>query len=501
MEIDTSRSAEVVPGVKSGENPSAKPSLASLSGDGPVHFVGIGGIGMSALARLLLAEGKAVSGSDKAGSEITDELTALGAQVFIGHRAENVGKAQALILSTAINKENPEVATALDRNLPTYHRSEVLAYLASKKKLLAISGTHGKTTTTGMLAEVLLDSGRDPSVVVGGIFGRMKSNAHAGTGEHFVAEADESDRSHATMQSEIAVVTNIEPDHMENYPGGLDQILQTMALFANNATKAVVLCADDAGCQKLIPLLNRPFITYGSDDISKEADYMLHQLEDDDSAFVVIKNRTELGRVNINVPGRHNKMNALAALAVAMECGVSFADAASALNKFKGVARRFDHVGCVNDIEVVDDYGHHPTEVRATLEAAVQHVQKNAQKNKNGKKQRIVIVFQPHQPGRLRDLWDDFAGSFTAADLVLLADVYIARGGQIEGVNSEIFSKVIKHDEVHYLSGNASDLPAKIKPFLRAGDVVLTVGAGDITNVGKPLLKLIEDEGVDGRND
>ena len=493
MEIDTSRSVEAAAGVNR-RDAKERPSLGSI--DGPIHFVGIGGIGMSALARLLLADGSAVSGSDKAGSEITEELSSLGAQVFVGHKAENVGKAKAIVLSTAINKENPELAAALDKELPVYHRSEVLAYLASKKKLLAISGTHGKTTTTGMLAEVLLDSGKDPSVVVGGIFSRMKSNAHAGKGEHFVAEADESDRSHETMVSDIAVVTNIEPDHMENYPGGLEQILQVMAAFANNAKRYVVLCSDDPGCRKLMPMLNRPIITYGEAEYSLDngveqtPDYLLKLV--DDSTFSVTHKGTELGRVQMRVPGKHNKLNALATLVVALECGTTFAEAAEALGKFTGVARRFDIVGSAHDVLVIDDYGHHPTEVRATLEAAQQY---RKREKRDG---RIVIVFQPHQPGRLRDLWDDFVEAFKESDLLLLTDVYVARGASIEGINSEKFSKVVKHERVHYLPGVSSDLAPQIKPHLKPGDMVLTVGAGDITNVARSLLKLLQDEGVNG---
>ncbi|MBX9568448.1 MAG: UDP-N-acetylmuramate--L-alanine ligase [Candidatus Obscuribacterales bacterium] len=495
MEIDTSRSLEAAAGVNRLDT-KERPSLGSI--DGPIHFVGIGGIGMSALARLLLADGSAVSGSDKAASEITEELSSLGAQVFVGHQAENVGKAKAIVLSTAINKENPELAAALEKELPVYHRSEVLAYLASKKKLLAISGTHGKTTTTGMLAEVLLDSGKDPSVVVGGIFARMKSNAHAGKGEHFVAEADESDRTHASMVSDIAVVTNIEPDHMENYPGGLEQILQTMASFANNANRCVVLCSDDPGCLKLMPLLQKRIVTYGEMPYSlpnkgeQSPDYRLKLV--DDTTFSVTHHGTELGNVTLSVPGKHNKLNALATLVVALECGVAFKDAADALSKFRGVARRFDLVGSAHDILVIDDYGHHPTEVRATLEAAQQF---RTREKPNG---RIVIVFQPHQPGRLRDLWDDFVEAFKESDLLLLTDIYVARGGNIEGISSEKFSKVVKHHQVHYLPGASNELAPKIKAHLKPGDIVLTVGAGDITNVGRALLKLLQDEGVNGRN-
>lgn len=491
LELDTSRSIETMPGSASNPNPGAKPGLNNLNG--PIHFVGIGGIGMSALARLLLAQGMKVSGSDKAESPITDELKSLGADIYIGHKAENVGRAEALVISTAITKENPELSRAHERELPVFHRSEVLSFLSSKKKLVAVSGTHGKTTTTGMISQILLDCKRDPSVVVGGIFAYMKSNAHAGKGELFVAEADESDRTHATLASEIAVVTNIEPDHMENYPGGLDQILATMASFANKARTSVVLCSDDAGCLKLAPMIEQKVVTYGSRAISPDADYALEAKANGE--FQVYKGGNLLGQLKLSVPGFHNKMNALAAIAVCMELGLKFEEVADSISGFSGVARRFERVGESHDVLVVDDYGHHPTEVRATLEAAQQFM-----KNR-GKAGRIVAVFQPHQPGRLRDLWNEFTQAFSDADLLLATDVYVARGGAIEGISSERFSREVNHKNTHYLSGPVSQLAAKVKSYLKPGDIVLTIGAGDITNLGKPLLTLIDTEGLDGRND
>jgi UDP-N-acetylmuramate--alanine ligase len=459
---------------------------------GPVHFIGVGGIGMSALARLLLAQGTRVSGSDKAESAITDELRKLGAEIFIGHAADNVSKAEAIVVSTAISKENPELARAHERNLPIFHRSEVLSYLTGKKRLIAVSGTHGKTTTTGMIAQILLDCKRDPSVVVGGIFAYMKSNAHAGKGEFFVAEADESDRSHATLASEIAVVTNIEPDHMENYPGGMEQILSTMASFANKSRHGVVLCQDDEGCRKLAPLLEGKIITYGSRSLSPDAKYTLELVSNEE--FKAYKDGDLLGSVVMQVPGVHNKMNALASLAVCMELGLSFDELARAIAQFGGVARRFEHVGEAQCVLVVDDYGHHPTEVRATLEAAQQFKKKRAASS--GRPARIVAVFQPHQPGRLRDLWNEFCHAFDDADLLIMTDVYVARGGAIEGISSERFSQEVKHANVVYLGGPVSGLAAAVKPHLKPGDIVLTIGAGDITNLGKPLLALISNEGL-----
>ncbi|MBX9685457.1 MAG: UDP-N-acetylmuramate--L-alanine ligase [Candidatus Obscuribacterales bacterium] len=490
MELNTSRTMDTVQSSSTqAGTESGKESLSRLAG--PVHFVGVGGIGMSALARLLLAEGIEVSGSDKAASPITEELQALGAEIFIGHKAENVARAESLVLSTAISSENPELKLAKERNLPVYHRSEILRYLAEKKKAIAVSGTHGKTTTTGMIAQMMLAAGYDPSVVVGGVFAYMNSNAHAGKGEFFVAEADESDRSHAQLSSQIAVVTNIEADHMENYPGGMEQILVTMASFANRARQCIVLCKDDPGCMQLLPLLEKKVVSYGQ---AEDADYSM-KLDADGLQFQVFKKGNLLGPVEMKVPGLHNKMNALASIAVCMESGMSFAQAAEAISAFKGVARRFEHIGESHGVLVVDDYGHHPTEVKATLEAARQF------KKNSGRKGRTVAVFQPHQPGRLRDLWNEFCLAFENADLVLLADIYVARGGQIEGISSERFCRELNHKNAHYLCGATKELPAKIKAHLLNGDLVLTIGAGDITSVGKPLLELIENEGLDGRID
>ena len=495
MELDTSRSArETTPGTSSSPNAGVKADLQQIKG--PLHFIGVGGIGMSALARLLLHDGVKVSGSDKAAGAITDELKELGADIYIGHKAENLGKAGAVVVSTAINKENPELSRAVECGLPIFHRSQVLAYLTSKRKLVAVSGTHGKTTTTGMISQMMLDAGRDPSVVVGGIFAYMNSNAHAGRGEFFVAEADESDQTHAGLPSEVAVVTNIEPDHMENYPGGMPQILSTMARFANKARNCTVLCLDDAGCRELMPALERRIVTYGSKEKSPDANYCL-QDDDNDGTFRVFKNGSLMGSVNLRVPGAHNRMNALAAIAVCLELGLGFVEIARSLSLFSGVCRRFEQIGESHDVLVVDDYGHHPTEVKATLEAAQQFRRINRTKAGSG---RIVAVFQPHQPGRLRDLWQEFVGAFHNADLLLLTDIYVARGGPIEGITSERFSREVEHKNVCYLGGPTSELSGRIKKMLQPGDLVLTIGAGDITNLSKALLTLIEAEGLDGRS-
>jgi UDP-N-acetylmuramate--alanine ligase len=451
--------------------------LESVKGD--YHFIGIGGIGMSALARLLLAEGRTVSGSDKEESAITDQLKSLGARIFIGHKLENVKDAGIVVVSTAIVGNNPELIAAKMKEIKVAHRSDVLAWLSYNRKLVAVSGTHGKTTTTGMLAQIFLDCKLDPSIVVGGIFSRLGANSVAGKGEYFIAEADESDKSHARLKSTVAIITNVEADHLENYPGGMEEILETMASFANRS-KLVILCADDDGCRKLIERLRRPWKSYGNLTTSPDAEYCYEPTE---QGFNFYKAGQKLGEVSLSVPGRHNKENAAAAVAAALECGITFEQASAALGKFTGIARRFQIIGSKSAITVVDDYGHHPTEVKATLEAARQW------QAKQGTPGRIVAVFQPHQPGRLRDLWGEFRESFKDADLLLLTDIYVARGSDIPGVTSERFAQSVVHTNVHYLSGPTAELPAKIAPHLRAGDLVLTIGAGDITRIGPALLK------------
>lgn len=462
--------------------------LDSISGN--IHFIGIGGIGMSALARLLLSRGKKVSGSDKEGNPITDELRSLGATIHIGHDAKNVEGASVIVVSTAITDANPEIKTARTRALPIVHRSDVLRALTSTKKVLAVSGTHGKTTTTGMLAQVFMDSGLEPEIVVGGIFSRIGSNSYAGKGEHFIAEADESDRTHARMKSYIAVVTNIEPDHLENYPGGMSEICDNMVSFANHASHAVVLCSDDAGCRGVAGRLTPTVVTYGTKSISPDAHFTYESIP---AGLRVYHRGQLLGDVQMSVPGEHNKVNALASIAAAMECGVTFENAASALASFGGVARRFQIIGEKNGITVVDDYGHHPTEVRATLQAAKQYLKDHSAKVNGAPTatQRVVAVFQPHQPGRLRDLWNEFCDAFGDADLVLMADVYVARGNSIEGINSDRFASSLKSKNAKYVPGTVTELPKQIVPLLQPGDLVLTIGAGDITKLGPELLKLL----------
>lgn len=456
--------------------------------EGTIHLVGIGGIGMSALARLLLADKRKVSGSDKQSSEITGELAQLGANIHIGHKAENVASAAAIVVSTAITAENPELDLALKKQLPVWHRSRVLAALSRGRKLVAVSGTHGKTTTTGMIAQVLLDCALDPSVVIGGIFSRIGSNAWAGKGEYFVAEADESDRTHATLESEIAVLTNVEADHLENYPQGMDQIYKTMAAFGNLARRATVICDDDSGCQAVLPHLKGRVVSYGRLRNKGAASYQYESL--DGFSMRVYKSDKVLGELELAVPGEHNKLNALATIAVGCELGLKFKDIAASLAEFRGVDRRFQFIGEEKGILVIDDYAHHPTEIVATLKAAKNFIKQMQLKGEPAR--RLVIAFQPHQPGRLRDFWEDFLEAFEEADLLLVSDIYVARGGQIEGISSQRFISEVEHSNCHYLPGPTKELAPKILNHLKENDLIITVGAGDVTTIGPQLVSLLK---------
>jgi UDP-N-acetylmuramate--alanine ligase len=449
----------------------------------------LGGIGMSAIARLLLAAGRAVSGSDQADSDILRELASKGAKTYIGHAAANVTDAGAVVISTAINQSNPELARAYELNLPIMHRSDVLRHLGESSKMIAVSGTHGKTTTTGMISQVLLDCGFDPSIVVGGIFARIGSNSHPGHGEYFVAEADESDRTHGQLTSYISVITNIEADHLENYPGGLTQIKDVMVAFANKTSRAVVICQDDPGCRSIAQQIAAPKITYGKLTQDEPATYQYELLAP--LSMRIYKGSTPIGEVNMAVPGEHNMLNALASVSVALELGADFKKVAESLSQFGGVDRRFQLLGEENGILVVDDYAHHPTEVVATLKAAKQFIQTYS--DKNGKKlTRVVALFQPHQPTRLRDLWSEFCTAFVDADLLLLADVYVARGSSIEGIDSERLSQSVKHNNCRYLPGKADELIESVAAQLKPGDLLLTIGAGDVTRVGPQLLQQLK---------
>lgn len=446
---------------------------------------------MSALARILLARGKKVSGSDRSESVIIDELTSRGAEIAIGHQSKNVNGAGCVIVSTAITEDNPELVEARKANLPVIHRSELLSLLTRGKKLIGVSGTHGKTTTTGMLAQILVDGEVDPTVVVGGVFTKIGANSRHGDGDHFVAEIDESDGTHISVNSSVGIITNIETDHLENYPGGLEEILESMAIFCKKTEELLIICLDDPGCQRLLEILPKDLrakiITYSTKKETVHSDYSFDSTNS--MQLRVWEQDKLLGETRLSVPGTHNKSNALAGVIVGLHLGIPFKTIARSLSEFKGVDRRFQILGTEDNVTVIDDYAHHPTEVVATLQAAREYLSESETAN------RLVILFQPHQPGRLKNHWVEFLNSFANADLVLITDIYIARGAPIEGIDSKRFVSEMSHANAHYLKGDIKDLAKNVIPYLQSNDILMTVGAGNITTVGPQILELLKQNG------
>lgn len=444
-----------------------------------VHFIGIGGYGMSAIAGVMLEMGYRVSGSDVARQELTDKLAAKGARVFIGHEAKHVQGADLVVYSTALPKDNVEKAAAESLNIPVIHRSQMLARLLNAKKGVAVAGAHGKTSTSSMIALVMENCGLDPTYIIGGEIMNVGSNAKAGKGDYVVAEADESDGSFLQYHPAIAVVTNIEADHLENYGGDYNQLKAAYARFLNQVKEGgkAIVCLDDAELAALLPEVNTELITYGT---HPEADYRAVniRLGDRKAEFTAECSGTVLGDVKLNVPGHYNVLNALAALAVCLEAGVPFAQAAKALEDFRGAKRRFQVLSDAGGTLVIDDYAHHPTEIMATISAA----------KATGK--RIIAVFQPQRYTRTYYLLDQFSRAFGEADEVIIVDIYSPAGEErIEGVTAARLAELIRehsNEHVTYIAEKeqvVEDLLQRVKP----GDLVLTMGAGDIWKVGYDL--------------
>ena len=452
-----------------------------------VHLIGIGGIGMSGIAEVLINLGFKVSGSDLKRSAVTDRLQGMGAEIFEGHNAANVGQPHVVVRSTAVRDDNPEILEAHSRSIPVIPRAEMLAELMRlKPHTVAVAGSHGKTTTTSMVATVLGHAGLDPTMVVGGVVGAFGSNAHLGTSDLMVVEADESDRSFLMLTPTIAVVTNIDREHMDYYHD-MDDVRTCFANFVNKVPfyGSSVLCLDDPNVQAIIPLLERRRMTYG---LSAQADVSAHGIKYDNSfgsTFDVWRGADVVGQLTLRVPGMHNVYNSLAAIAVGFELEVSFEKIAAGLNSFTGAGRRFQTKGEINDVLIVDDYGHHPTEIRATLAAA---------KLGSGGR-RIVVLFQPHRYTRTHDLMQEFARSFNNADVVFITDIYAASEDPIEGVNSEVLTAAIKrfgHKDVSYI-GPLDNAATMLKDYVQPGDLVLTLGAGTVNRISDQLLSLLQD--------
>lgn len=444
-----------------------------------VHFVGIGGIGMSGIAEVLMNLGYSVSGSDLKESDITRRLTTMGAKCAYGHREENVADVDVVVISSAVKKENPEVVAAKRKKTPVIPRAEMLAELMRLKYAVAIAGSHGKTTTTSMVATVLAAAGLDPTAVVGGKVNVLGSNAKLGKSDLMVVEADESDGSFLHLHPSISVVTNIDPEHMDHYVT-LDALKNAFGEFCNRVPfyGLNVLCIDHPNVQALLPTLEKRFVTYGS---SHAADYRLEGIELDGfkTRFRAFRRDTDLGEFTVQMVGAHNAMNALAVIAVAEELDIPLAIVRSALADFGGVQRRFTVRGEARGITIVDDYGHHPAEVRATLAGA-----------RRAFGRRIVVAFQPHRYTRTHDLFEEFCSSFNDADLLFLTSIYAAGEEPIPGATSDALADAVRsfgHPDVT-LVPKRTDLVASLLPRLKEGDIVITLGAGDITNTGPELL-------------
>ncbi|MEO6432540.1 MAG: UDP-N-acetylmuramate--L-alanine ligase [Sphingomicrobium sp.] len=445
---------------------------------GTIHFVGIGGIGMSGIAEVMHQLGYTVQGSDRADSSVTEGLRKRGIPVMIGQSADNLGDAAVLVCSTAIRDDNPEVAAAAERRLPRVKRAEMLAELMRMQKTVAVAGTHGKTTTTSMIA-ALLDSGQlDPTVINGGIINGYGSNARLGKGDWWVIEADESDGSFLRLDGTIAVVTNIDPEHLEHY-GDFDRVKDAFVEFIENVPfyGLGVMCVDHPEVQGVLGRIrDRRIVTYG---ISALADVRAENVEPiaggsrfDVSVLMKDGERRRIERIEVPIPGKHNVLNALAAVCVAIELGISDADIVTGFGKFEGVKRRFTRIGDVHGATVIDDYAHHPTEIKAVLAAA-----------REGAEERVIAVVQPHRFSRLRDLMDEFQNAFNNADVVFVTPVYAAGEAPIEGVDAQALAEGLRArgHRVARAVADFDDLCAGLRDLAGQGDIIICMGAGDIT--------------------
>ena len=447
-----------------------------------IHFVGAGGVGMSGLAEiLLLSTPLEISGCDRERSENTDRLAKLGARIATGHDAAHVREADLVVISSAVADPNPEVLAARAAGIPVIRRAEMLGEIMRIKQGIAVAGTHGKTTTTSMTGLVLTEAGFDPTIVVGGRVRILGTNARLGSGEYLVAEADEYDRSFLELTPVVAVITNVEADHLDTYRD-LDEIVEAFTAFANRVPfyGAVIGCADDAGVRRVLPGVKRRVVTYGE---SPEAHLRAHDIRPDPAGttFEVWEGeRWLIGSIRLPIPGRHNVANALAAVAVGRELSIPFPKIAGALATFSGVVRRFETKGERGGVLVVDDYAHHPTEIAATLSSARQVYPER----------RLVALFQPHLYSRTRDFAADFGRALAGSDVAVVTDVYPSREKPIEGVSGELVASAARQaglGRVVYVS-DKSRVVTELEALLQPGDLLLTMGAGDVVRFGETFL-------------
>ncbi len=448
-----------------------------------IHFVGIGGIGMSGLAEILLTMGCRVTGSDQKRSEITQRLRRRGGKVFVGHRAENIGHPQVVVTSSAVAPSNVELAEALKRGIPVIGRGEMLAELMRLKYGIAVAGSHGKTTTTSLVAAVLGAGGLDPTIVIGGRVRSLRSNARLGRGDFLVAEADESDGSFLHLSPTIAVITNIDREHMDHYRD-FETLRKTFEDFARKIPfyGLGVFCVDHPQTARLAREFKKRSITYGIDE-SAEVRATKIRLKGWRSEFEVRNGEKVLGRLRLALPGRHNVLNSLAAIAVGLELGIPFSKIRSAFANFRGIRRRLERI-YDRKILVVDDYGHHPEEIRATLSAV---------RNAVGKR-RLWVLFQPHRYTRTKDLFPDFLSSFGEADRLVLTEIYSGGEAPIRGVSGALLAKAFRGKKRVEWIPSVEEIAGSVFPQLKKGDVVLTLGAGTIWKAGKALVERLKNE-------
>jgi len=450
-----------------------------------MHFLGIGGIGMSGIAEILINLGYEVTGSDLKESERTKKIQAMGGIIFIGHHPSNIKDYNVVITSSAISLDNPEIIEAKKKKIPIIHRSEMLAELVRLKYGIGVAGTHGKTTTSSMLSYVLYHGGINPTAIIGGKVINFESNARIGEGDYIVFEADESDGSFLKLFPSIAIVTNIDADHLDHYKY-FEGLKNAFLEYINHVPfyGYSVLCIDDFTISEIIHRVERPYITYG---FSERADFRAKdvRITDNGTYYNCFYKNKLLGEIKINLLGDHNVVNSLSVIAVALELGMDFKSIKEGMAWFKGVERRLELIGKENGIVVIDDYGHHPTEIIATLQAL---------KNLN---KRIVVIFQPHRYSRTQLLKDDFAKAFVDADIVFLTEIYPAGEEPIEGISSNILMEaIIKHDDKDVtLISDFEAIPDTVLKSIKEGDIILTLGAGNINKIGPMIIQEIKKRG------
>ncbi len=449
-----------------------------------IHFVGIGGAGMGGIAEVLAYEGYNISGSDISENTVVQRLRGLGAEIHIGHLTENIANASVVVVSTAIAQDNPELVAAKQARIPVVRRAEMLAELMRYRHGVAVAGTHGKTTTTSLIASIYGEAQLDPTFVIGGLLNSAGTNAKLGASRYLIAEADESDASFLHLQPMVAVITNIEAEHMDTYQGDFEVLKNTFVEFIHNLPfyGVVIVCIDDPVVESLLPRLGRRFVTYG---FSDKADVQIQDFAQDVNrcSFKVKRNGKAELEINLNLPGQHNALNAAAAIAVATEDDVEDQAILSALSKFEGIGRRFEQYGEFETgrgkAMLVDDYGHHPSEVAATIKAA----------RAGWPDRRLVMAYQPHRYTRTRDLYEDFAKVLSQVDQLLLLDVYSAGELPIPGADSRSLCRTIRQRNQNepIFVASPEELPAVLADVIREGDLVLTQGAGNIGGIAKKL--------------